>query len=183
MSRVVVFLADGFEEIEALTVVDVLRRGNIEVESVSISDKIDVMGAHNIEVKADRLFDRAKEESADMVVLPGGYNGMLNLKAHSGVNEVCAYLAENDGYVTAICAAPSVLGVKGLLKGKRAVCYPGFEEQLEGAQIGGADEKVVIDGKFVTSKGPGTAADFALTLLSLLAGKDTSDKVKAGMLL
>jgi 4-methyl-5(b-hydroxyethyl)-thiazole monophosphate biosynthesis len=183
MSRVVVFLAEGFEEIEALTVVDVLRRGNVEVESVSVSDKIKVTGAHNIEVKADRLFDKTKEESAEMVVLPGGYNGMLNLKAHSGVNEVCAYLAEKDKYVTAICAAPSVLGVKGLLKGKRAVCYPGFEEQLEGAEIGRADEKVVVDGRFVTSKGPGTAADFALTLLALLAGEETADKVKAGMLL
>jgi 4-methyl-5(b-hydroxyethyl)-thiazole monophosphate biosynthesis len=181
MSEVVVFLADGFEEIEALTVVDVLRRGGVDVASVSIAGKLNVMGAHNIEVKADRLFDHTEDSKADMLVLPGGYNGMLNLKAHSGVNELCAEFDKAGKYVTAICAAPSVLGVKGLLNGKCAVCYPGFEEQLEGATIG--DGNVVVDGKYITSKGPGTAAEFALTLLATLKGDATAQNVRSGMLI
>ena len=181
MSSVVVFLADGFEEIEALTVVDVLRRGGVEVSTVSITDRLNVMGAHNIEIKADKLFDRLQDSSADMLVLPGGGVGTQNLKNHSGVNELCAAFAAEDKYVTAICAAPSVLGVKGLLKGKRAVCYPGFEEQLDGAEVG--IDNVVVDGKFVTSKGPGTAADFALMLLAILKGRETANRVKEGMLL
>lgn len=181
MSGVVVFLADGFEEIEALTVVDVLRRGNVELTMVSITDRLEVMGAHNIEVKADRLFDMAAECKADMLVLPGGGVGTQNLKEHTGVNEVCKNFVQNDKYVTAICAAPSVLGVKGLLKDKCAVCYPGFEPQLEGAIIG--TKNVVADGKIITSKGPGTAADFALTLLAVIKGADIADKVRAGMLL
>lgn len=181
MDKVIVFLADGFEEIEALTVVDVLRRGGVDVSTVSIMERLNVMGAHNIEVNADMLFDMAQNSSADMLVLPGGGVGTQNLKEHDGVNRLCARFAEDGKYVTAICAAPSVLGVRGLLKGKCAVCYPGFEPQLEGAEIG--SDKVVADGKFVTSKGPGTAADFALALLAIIKGQSAADKVRAGMLL
>ena len=181
MNKAVIFLADGFEEIEALTVVDVLRRGGVDIETVSVSGRRSVMGAHNIEVAADRLFDGEEEKNADIIILPGGGTGTQNLKEHEGVNKLCAQFIAEDKYVAAICAAPSVLGVKGLLKGRRAVCYPGFEPQLEGAEIG--SERVVTDGRLITSKGPGTAADFALTLLSLLKDKETSDKVRAGMLL
>lgn len=181
MSDVVIFLADGFEEIEALTVVDVLRRGGIDIETVSIMGRLNVMGAHNIEVKADRLFENVDYKGVAMLVLPGGGVGTENLKKHSGVNDLCKSFAEDKKYVCAICAAPSVLGVKGLLKGKTAVCYPGFEEQLEGASIG--KNTVEKDGKFITSKGPGTAAEFALALLRELKGGETADKVKSGMLL
>lgn len=181
MSNVIIFLADGFEEIEALTVVDVLRRGGVDIATVSITDREAVMGAHGIQVKADRIFDKAVEGKADMLILPGGGTGTQNLKAHTGVNELCAEFASEGKYVTAICAAPSVLGVKGLLKGKTAVCYPGFESQLEGAVIG--KNRVEQDGKFITSKGPGTAMEFALTLLAVLKGSDTAAKVKEGMLI
>ena len=181
MSEVIVFLADGFEEIEALTVVDVLRRGGADIETVSIMDKIDVIGAHNREVKADRLFDDVNYNDVNMVVLPGGGAGTQNLKKHKGVNDICADFARCNKYVCAICAAPSVLGVKGLLKGKTAVCYPGFEEQLDGAVIG--KNNVEKDGMTITSKGPGTALEFAFALLKELKGSEVADKVKKGMLL
>ena len=181
MNSVVIFLVDGFEEIEALTVVDVLRRGGVDISTVSITGSLKVIGAHNIEVKADRAFNAHEDSLADMLILPGGGVGTDNLKAHQGVNALCESFIKADKYVAAICAAPSVLGVKGLLKGVTAVCYPGFEPQLEGAEIG--TNKVEVDGKIITSKGPGTAMDFALTLLAVIKGKEVADNVKAGMLL
>ena len=134
-----------------------------------------------MEFAADKVFDEEKLNTFDMIVLPGGLGGMNNLKAHEGVNRLCREFATNAKYVCAICAAPVVLGSAGILRGRNAVCYPGFEEYLEGATIG--TDKVVIDDKIVTSKGPGTAIDFAFELLNLISGKETVDKVKTGMLL
>lgn len=181
MSEAAVFLADGFEEIEALTVVDVLRRGGVEAETVSVMNRLNVIGAHGIEVKADSLFDAASFDGVAMLVLPGGGEGTRNLKNHKGLNDLCEAFAKDKKYLCAICAAPSVLGVRGLLRGKTAVCYPGFEDMLEGAVIGA--NRVEKDGMVITSKGPGTAADFALALLKELKGEETADRVKQGMLL
>lgn len=181
MLKVAVLLADGFEELEAVTVIDILRRGEVDVLTVSIMPDQRVVGSHGMEFAADKVFDEEKLNTFDMIVLPGGLGGMNNLKAHEGVNRLCREFATNDKYVCAICAAPVVLGSAGILRGRNAVCYPGFEEYLEGAAIG--TDKVVIDGKIVTSKGPGTAIDFAFELLNLISGKETVDKVKTGMLL
>ncbi|MBR1444909.1 MAG: DJ-1/PfpI family protein [Firmicutes bacterium] len=181
MKKAVIFLADGFEEIEALTVVDVLRRGNIDVKTVSIMSSLHVTGAHDIKVIADMLFDDEYIETADMVILPGGGVGTENLRNSEEVIGTVQNFYSNGKYVAAICAAPSVLGLMGILDGLTAVCYPGFELKLVGATIG--KDNVVIDNNIITSKGPGTASEFALTLLSLLADVSVADTVKKGMLL
>lgn len=181
MLKVAVFLADGFEELEAVTVVDILRRGEVNVLTVSIMPDLKVVGSHGIEFTADKMFDANALKDFDMVVLPGGLGGMNNLKAHEGVNAICREFASGDKYVCAICAAPTVLGCAGILRGRTAVCYPGFEKYLEGATIGNGN--VVTDGKIITSKGPGTAIEFAFELLTVIKGKEVADQVKAGMLL
>jgi len=179
--NVIVFLAEGFEEVEALTVVDFLRRGNISAKTMSISAEKIVNGAHNIKVEADMVFDKNTALSSKMIVLPGGGVGTENLKKHQEVNEIIEYFNKNNKMISAICAAPSVLGVKGILEGKTAVCYPGFEPQLKGALIG--KNNVEVCKNIVTSKGPGTAAEFALKLVQILKGNETYESVKIGLLL
>lgn len=180
MSKAYLFLADGFEEVEALTAVDILRRGNVDIKTVSIMDGLSVNGSHGIKVEADLLFDKRAYDDADMLILPGGGQGTQNLKDKKSLNGVIIK-AENEGkYLAAICAAPSVLGLAGLLDGKKAVCYPGFELQLIGATIG--KENVVKDGKIITSRGAGTAMEFALVLLETLEGKEVMTKVKESIL-
>ena len=181
MLKAVVFLADGFEELEAVTVIDVLRRGEVDVLTVSIMPDQQVVGSHGMEFTADAVFDEQAVRSRDMLILPGGLGGMNNLKAHEGVNKLCKEFASNGKYLCAICAAPVVLGSAGLLRGRTAVCYPGFEDFLEGAVI--SSDKVAADDRIITSKGPGTALDFAFELLAIIKGKETVDSVKAGMLL
>lgn len=180
MNTVYILLAEGFEEIEALTVVDILRRGDIKIKSVAIGNDLMVMGAHGIPVKADMLFDKEEILKGEMLILPGGGRGTQNLKDSGLVIDIIKEYINMDKYIAAICAAPSVLGVNGLLEGKTAVCYPGFEVQLENAVIGSSP--VEIDGKIITSKGPGTAMEFALVLLGILSGIATSETVKAGLL-
>ncbi|MDF2821702.1 MAG: yraA [Clostridiales bacterium] len=141
MGKTCVFLAEGFEEIEALAVVDVLRRNNIEVETISIQDSIYVTGGHKIEVKADKLFDEVNYNDVEMIVLPGGMPGTLNLQKHKKLEELIIKFANENKRISAICAAPSILGKLGILKDKRAICYPGYEKELIGAQI--CDEAVV----------------------------------------
>ena len=175
---VYVFLADGFEEIEALTVVDVLRRVDIEVKTVSIKDKV-VSGAHGIQVIADILIGETDINHASMLVLPGGMPGTKNLDNDAKVQEFIRTMVSNDKYIAAICAAPMIIGKMGYLKGKKAICFPGFENYLIGAVI--ADNPVNVDDKFITSKGPGTAIDFSLTLVSLLKGQDIADELRANM--
>lgn len=175
MSKVSLFLADGFEEIEGLTVVDLLRRAKIEVETVSIMGRKEIMGAHQIEVKADTVFEQADFATVDMLVLPGGMPGTLHLKEHAGVREQILQFYENEKAVAAICAAPTVFGDLGILKGKAAVCYPGMEEGLTGADV--KYDGVVTDGVITTSRGLGTAIDFALRLIEVLGGKETADKI------
>ena len=175
-----VLLAEGFEEVEAITVVDVLRRAEIEVTTVGIGSKT-ITGTHGIPVTADMCSCEAKAEGLEMVILPGGMPGTTNLGESEKVAEYVDYCVKNDKYVCAICAAPMVLGKLGVLEGKNAVCYPGCEGGLTGANI--VKEAVVVDGKVVTSMGPATATEFGLKIVELVKGKAVSDQVRSDMLL
>lgn len=174
MQKVYVFFAPGFEEIEALTVVDILRRANVETEMVSITGDYDVLGAHGINVRTDKLFDEI--ESADMLVLPGGMPGTRNLQAYSPLEKMLREYVSNDKYIAAICAAPTVFGAFGFLEGKNACCYPGMENELLGANAN--TKKVTVDGKIITSRGMGTAIDFALKIVELLLDEETAAKLR-----
>jgi len=178
---VYVHLADGFEEIEALTVVDVLRRADIAVKTVSITGNKMVRGAHNIMVAADLPFQEADYGKCEMIVLPGGMPGTANLAKHEGLAEQLNAFARNDKWLAAICAAPSVLGRLSLLKGKRATSFPGYEDQLAGAIY--SEERVVRDGKLITSRGPGTAIEFSLELVTLLKNEQTAAALRNSMII
>lgn len=177
---VYVFLADGFEEIEAVTTVDIIRRANIEVQTVSIQNTRTVTGSHGIIVTADLMAAEINKQNIEAVILPGGMPGTTNLQNSKAVEETLRYAAEHDKWIAAICAAPSVLGYYGYLKGKNAVCFPGFEDQLTGANV--QKVPVVTDGKIITSRGAGTAHLFAFTLVALLKNSEIADKIKKGML-
>ena len=177
---VYVHLAEGFEEIEALTVVDVLRRADIPVKTVSVTGGKLVRGAHDITVTADLLFEEADYGKCEMIVLPGGMPGTANLGKHAGlVRQLEAFAAEKK-WLAAICAAPSVLEKLSLLKGKRATSYPGFREQMIGAMY--AEERVVQDGKFITSRGPGPSIEFSLKLVEVLKNSQISDALRTSMI-
>ena len=180
MSKVYVFLADGFEEIEGLTVVDILRRANVETEMVSIMETKQVKGSHSIEVTADSMFTDHDYADAKLLVLPGGMPGTLNLGNHEGLCELLKKHYGEEKMLAAICAAPSVFGELGFLEGRIATCYPGFESKLKGAIVCAA--KVAVDGHVVTSKGMGTAIDFSLKLIELLVDKEAADKIGAGIM-
>lgn len=175
MKKVAVLLADGFEEIEALTAVDLLRRAKVYVDTVSITEDYMVHGAHGINVQTEDLFDEINFAEFDMVVLPGGLPGTTNLNAHAGVQKVVRDFAENGKYVCAICAAPSILGGMGLLKGRHAISYPSFEDKLTGAVI--TRNPVVQDGNIITSRGMGTSIDFALKLVEVMAGAEKASEI------
>lgn len=175
-----VFLADGFEEIEALAPVDVLRRAGYDVKTVGVTGK-NVTGSHGITVVSDIVIEEAEKLNIEAVVLPGGLPGTTNLEKSDAVQDFIDYANENGAIVSAICAAPSVLGHKGLLEGKRATCYVGFEKELSGAVCTG--EPAVTDGNIVTGRGAGAALEFAFELLDALSGNtEASDKLRAGML-
>ncbi|HKL79184.1 MAG TPA: DJ-1 family glyoxalase III [Mobilitalea sp.] len=180
MSKVYIFLAEGYEEIEGLTVVDLLRRAEIEINMVSITGNKLVTGAHGITTVTDMLFEDANYEDADILVLPGGMPGTLNLMQHEGLDKLLRLSANNEKTLAAICAAPRVLGSKGLLEGKKATCYPGNEEYLRGAKYNEGD--VVEDGNIVTSKGMGTAIDFALTLIKRLKNVDEAERIASSII-
>lgn len=180
MKRVSVFLADGFEEIEGLTVVDVLRRAGVKVNTVSVTGNFVVHGAHQIDVKADVLFDEMDFSGTDMFVLPGGMPGTLNLGKHDGLAGLLRIQNEKGAYIAAICAAPGILGELGLLKGRKACCYPSSEEKLEGAEV--VHEPVVQDGHIITSRGMGTAIPFSLKLAELLCGAEKAGQVGKAIL-
>ena len=175
---VYVFLADGFEEIEALTPVDILRRAGVDTVTVGVTGKT-VTGAHGIKVESDIVIDDTVVDGLEMVVLPGGLPGADNLRANERVKELTVTVAENGGYVSAICAAPRVLGELGLLNGKTAICYPGFEKYLKGAKI--ADSYVCRDGNVITAIGMGASVDFALELVKALKGSAVSEKIAEGI--
>lgn len=180
MTKVCVCMATGFEEVEMLTVVDILRRADMDVAIVSVMDKLQVKGAHNICVEADYLWGEVDYDSYDLIFLPGGMPGTKNLGAHAGVVEQIKKFAADGRRVAAVCAAPSVLGENGLLEGKKAVCYPGFEDKLKGATV--LEEKVVTDGNITTSRGMGTCIALALELVSLYQGEKVAEKIGKGII-
>lgn len=179
MKDIYVFLMTGFEEIEALGTVDILRRAGLSVKTVSLVATKEVTSSRNVTVIADTMFADVKDfAGAEMLVLPGGtpkYNEHEAMK-----KEVLAF-ANSGKNVAAICASPMVLGELGLLKGKNATCYPGFEQYLEGANLQ-TDKAVVVDDNIITGKGPGLTIDFALKLVEIIAGKAKRDEVAAGLL-
>lgn len=180
MKKVLLFLADGFEEIEALATVDILRRAGVQVTTVSINPSKTVLGAHRVTVMADVLFTDCSPAEADMLVLPGGMPGALNLDEHEGLHEAIKAHAEAGKWLAAICAAPMVYGHMGLLNGKKATCYPSFEGELAGAEYTAAP--VEKDGNIITGNGPAAALPFAYALAETLMGEEVADRVKDGML-
>ena len=175
MSKIGIFMADGCEEIEGLTVVDIVRRAGIDITTISISDKKEVAGAHGITFLADAKKDEVDFSALDGIVLPGGMPGTINLGADETVDKVIREFAAGGKLVAAICAAPSVLGQAGLLNGKHATSYPGFEPKLTGAVT--SEDLVVQDGNVITSRGMGTAIAFALEIVSYFTDKKTADKL------
>ena len=175
MSSVNVFFASGYEEVEALTVVDLLRRAGVETTMVSVTGEKAVTSSHGVTIQMDKLFEEI-DDSADMIVLPGGIPGTPNLKAHKGLAEMIErYAADSSKYIAAICAAPTVYGEMGLLKDRMATCYPGMEDKLIGATP--LEDKVVIDGRIITSRGLGTAIHFGLALVGILAGGEKAEEL------
>ena len=177
MKTVYIFLAEGFEEMEAVTPLDLLRRVGINAKLVSTGPSLQVMGAHNILFTADFLFDEAAANIADGIILPGGMPGTLNLLAHQGLCSLIRSYYEAQKPVCAICAAPLILGELGLLTGKTATIYPGMENRLKGALP--SKNQVCADGNIITSRGPGTAIPFALKLAEIFAGKEAAEKLTA----
>ncbi len=175
MRKVLIFLADGFEEIEGLTVVDLCRRACIDITTVSITDKAEVVGSHGIALKTDTTIDAADFTGADMIVLPGGMPGTKHLEVCDKLmNQVDAFISGGKK-VAAICAAPTILGRKGQLNGKKACCYPGMEGELTGAEV--SYDAVSVAGNIITSRGLGTAIPFTLAIIEALADKNTADRI------
>lgn len=181
MKKAIVFLANGFEEIEALGTIDILRRGGIDVKTVSITEDTVVTGAHNVPIIADTTLTKAILNQADALILPGGMPGASNLNNSETVKEALLQQYREGKIVAAICAAPMVLGGLGLLKGRNATCYPGFELQLIGANITG--EAVEISDNVITGKGPGLVMNFALALVAAIKSDAVAEEVAAGLLL
>lgn len=176
-----VHLAEGFEEVEALTIVDVLRRAGEDAKTVSITGERQVTGTHGIPVIADILYEEADYDKCKMIVLPGGFPGAANLEAHEGLAAHIRCFAEDPAKkLAAICAAPMAFGTHGVIWGKRATIYPGMEERLTGAEATG--DAVTVDGNIITGKGPAYAMEFALALVKELKGKAAADKVAEGLL-
>lgn len=175
MKKVYLFFAEGFEEVEALTVVDILRRGGIDCKTVSVTGDYDVTSSHAVTVRADLLFDETDLSDADMLVLPGGIPGTPNLRAHKGLEKLILDYHAAGKYLAAVCAAPTVYGEMGLLKGKNATCYPSCEDGLIGANF--LEDRVVCDGQFITSRGMGTCVEFGLALLEKLTDKETATTI------
>lgn len=175
MSKVCVFFGTGYEEIEALAVVDILRRQGIDTEMVSVMGEKTVMGSHKIPVVMDSLIEDVDFDSVDMIVLPGGLAGTNELENCSLLmKQVDSFLSEGKA-VSAICAAPTILGHRGHLKGKKAICYPGLEEQLDGADV--TCEAAVRDGNIITGRGMGCAIPFALLILEYLVDQRAADEM------
>lgn len=180
MKTMYVFLADGFEEIEALAPIDVMRRAGLSVTTVSVTDSLTVTGAHGIPVVADTLFAQCDYADAALLFLPGGLPGATNLQAHTGLCQLLtAKASQPDVIISAICAAPLVLGGLGLLQSKQATCYPGFEDTMQGAHYTAA--KVTVDGHIFTACGPGAAWELGFTFVEHFCGADKADALRSGM--
>lgn len=175
MSRLAVFFAEGYEEIEALAVVDVCRRCGIQVDMVAAYGEKSVKGSHDILVEMDKTFEQLDFSEYDMLVLPGGKMGTENLEAHQGLMEQIDAFYRDGKYIAAICAAPSIFGHRGILKGRKACSYPTFESHLEGAQVTAGP--VEISDHVITSRGMGTAIDFGLAISGVLCGEDVAKEM------
>ena len=174
-----VFLANGFEEIEALAPVDFLKRAGVETVTVGVSGKF-ACGAHGINVEADILLsDVVLDDNLQGIILPGGMPGADNLCKCETVQKAIDFCANNGKVISAICAAPFILGKRGLLKGKKATCFPGFEEYLDGAEV--LEDGVVTDGNIITAKGAGVAWEFGASVAEKLVGKEKSDEILRGI--
>ena len=176
-----VHLAEGFEEIEALTAVDVLRRASIDVQTVSVTGNRVVTGTHGVPVTADILYEDAEYEDCEMIVLPGGMPGAANLQAHEGLLTHIKCFAENGKKLAAICAAPTALAAFGVLGGKKATVYPGMDADLTAAGASYTGLPITIDGNIITGEALGAAIPFALALARTLAGADAANKVKTAI--
>lgn len=169
---VYILLADGFEEIEALCPLDLLRRAGIDAKTVSVTEKRVVTGSHGIPVTADLTAENSLSD-IEMLVLPGGMPGTTNLDKSQFCDGLLRAAVKNGAYIAAICAAPMVLGRRGLLEGREAVCFPGFEHELAGAKL--SDRRVVRDGRIITGVGMGAALEFGLALVEVFCGKETAE--------
>ncbi len=175
-----VFLANGFEQVEALAPVDIMRRAEIEVYTVGVGAKV-ITSSHNVPVVADVIdCEIAPDKDCEGIILPGGIPGTLNLEKAATVQNFIDYCVENNLLIAAICAAPSILGHKGLLDGKKAVCFPGFEEQLGNAEI--QDDAVVTDGNIITGCGAGAALKFGFEIVKYIQSEASANHFKAAML-
>ncbi|MDR1633097.1 MAG: DJ-1/PfpI family protein [Dysgonamonadaceae bacterium] len=181
MKKVFIFLAEGFEETEAVATIDVMLRGELDVTTVSVTGKSLVTGAHGVVVNAQALFENTDFSKGEMLVLPGGMPGASNLNVHEGLKKLLLQYAKEEKKLAAICAAPLVLGGLDLLQGKKATAYPGFESTLKGAEYVTAG--VVKDGNIITGKGPGYALDFGLAIVAELQGATKAKAVAEGLLL
>lgn len=173
-----VFLADGFEEVEAMAPVDVMRRAKLDVATVGVTGG-EVTGSHNITVRADIALDDVQLENIEGVILPGGMPGTLNLEKSQGVIDAVRYAYENGKIIAAICAAPSIFGHLGYLEGRKATCFPSFETELNGAEYTAAHTET--DGNVITAKGAGCAVEFGHAIVSKAVSKETADKVIGDM--
>lgn len=180
MKKIAVHLAEGFEEIEAVSIIDVLRRAGFEVIIVSVTGEIEVTGSHKIKITADRLFEDIDYLTIDMLVLPGGMPGSKNLKEHIGLAEQIISFNDTGKPLGAICAAPMVLGNLGILKNMEATCYPGFEGELHGAIV--TENSVEQSGSVITGKGAGVAIEFSLKIVEMFLGKKAADELGEKMI-
>lgn len=171
---VYVMLADGFEEVEAIEPIDILKRGGVEVTTVGVKGRT-VTGAHGITVTADIEINEVNPENMELLMLPGGAGHEI-LDASNEVHGLINYAVVNGLYISAICASPSILGKKMMLEGKKATCFPGFEKYLYGAET--VSDKAVVDGKIITGKGAGAASEFGFAMLEILKDKETADEIK-----
>ena len=179
MSQIVIPLAEGCEELEAITNIDVLRRAGLEVVTVSLGD-LAVLGDHDIEIKADKNIDDLDLEEVGGIVLPGGMPGAKHLKEDSRVVELVQKLDEEGGLVAAVCAAPMVLEEAGVIEDRPATSYPGFDKEMPSCRY--QEERVVVDDNLVTGRGPGVALEFAIKIVELLVGAEKAEELKAAML-
>lgn len=175
-----VFLATGFEDIEALAPVDIMRRAGLEVETVSITDELTVVSSHGVGIQADTTLGKAELSKADMLVLPGGLPGSINLDGCKKLTDAITVHHNSGKALAAICAAPQVFGHLGILNGKRATCYPGVESELGGAIYTAA--VVEKDGNIITGKGPGASFEFGYTIVDHFLGKGASEGLRQGMI-
>ena len=173
------FFANGFEEVEALCPLDLLRRAGLKVTTVGVGGDV-IVGAHGIAVQADMPDTMYRDSKPEMIILPGGMPGASNLDASKTVESALRAAVNSNAYLAAICAAPMILGKRGYLQGKRAICFPGFEDQLQGAIL--ATERVVTDGRVITAAGMGVALEFGLALVAAMTSRETAEKLRRTVL-